>query len=990
VVFNFINPWALLIFLPVAIVIIAIYRKFNGKQYHHGIWPLFLRMLIIFLLVLSLAGLEIKIPVDHTEIIFLADLSDSTISKQSELAEFISNSMKLLPENYEAGIVGFGENALIEQSVSTFRDFHTFHSNPNTNYSNIDQALQRAEGLFTQNSRKRIVLLTDGAENMGDAILRAGALAQRGISVDVLYLDTTPPNEVQLSELILPSTLYQGENYDIRVEINSTVETKGILRLYANRTPAGSQEVQIQKGHNIFLFQETAVDTGTVVYEAELELTSATVDNFIQNNRMASYIRIDGPPIAALVEGQVDEGRELAKIMEAGGLDYKMFTPHTLPGQLEELVKYDAVVLANVDYDELGQDKTEILDNYVKSMGRGLLVTGGDNSYALGGYLGTKLEEMLPVDMDLSKKKEIPSLALVLVIDKSGSMSDTQFGINKMELAKEAAIRSTEALRDEDFIGVVGFDSAASWVVEVQNASNRDEIQGVIGTLQPGGGTNLYPGLNMAYHALKETNTALKHVIVLTDGHTAGGDFNSLLSQMTGDNITVSGVAVGKDADGRLMEHIAELGNGRYYFTDEYASIPKIFTKETYMATRSYINNETFFPKAVGLSPVLSGINTVPSLDGYITTTTKGGAVPVLISHQDDDPVLAYWDYGLGKVAAWTSDLRGIWTEKWLQWDQASTFWLNTISSVLPDSRNEEGKIETSRNGNAGQVTVSINELDTGYETDAVIVSPNGEESRIKLQPSKPGYYQGNFVLSDTGVYLIRVEQQRDDGTMSAMEAGLVYPYSPEYDIRQDSSKYLPEHIAGQTGGRILEKPEDLLLDEPDPVWRHREIWPALLLLALLLFFVDIVLRKLGLRFVTDKLLAPVMGGLTRAFETAKTALKRYLKRSTNRSTSIKSSPKVKDSLADNNVDNDVYNDVSSEQAEGTSSSKPFEFLTNETTQNGESKDKNAKKASGHKQGSQRQDVSNKEQQKSSHDDNKQEDFTSALLEARRKRRIRR
>ncbi|HCS73400.1 MAG TPA: hypothetical protein DIW17_05945 [Clostridiales bacterium] len=970
--FNFVNPWALLILLPAALIIIAIFRKFNGKQYHHSIWPLILRMLIVFFLVLSLAGLEIKIPVDHTEILFVADLSDSTISKQSELTEFITDSMKLLPGNYEAGIVSFGENALIEQSVSTFRDFHTFHSNPNTNYSNIDQALQRAEGLFTQNSRKRIALLTDGAENMGDAILRAGALGQRGIPVDVLYLNTTPPNEVQLSELTLPSTLYQGENYDVRVEINSTVETKGTLRLYVNRTPAGSQEVQIQKGHNIFLFQETAKTTGTVVYEAELELSSSADDSFIQNNRMASYVRIDGPPIVALVEGQLEEGRELAKIMEAGGLDYKMFTPHTLPEQLEELVKYDAVVLANVDYDELGKEKTDMLDNYVKSMGRGLLVTGGDNSYALGGYLGTKLEDILPVDMDLSKKKEIPSLALILVIDKSGSMSDTQFGINKMELAKEAAIRSTEALRDEDYIGVVGFDSAASWVVEVQNASNRDEIQEVIGTLQPGGGTNLYPGLNMAYQALKGTNAALKHVIVLTDGHTQGGDFDSLIPQMTGDNITVSGVAVGKDADGRLMEHIAELGNGRYYFTDEYASIPKIFTKETYMATRSYINNETFFPKAVGFSPVLSGINAVPSLDGYITTTTKGGAVPVLVSHQDDDPVLAYWDYGLGKAAAWTSDLRGIWTEKWLQWDQASTFWLNTISSVLPGSRNKEGKIETSRVGNAGQVTVSIDELDIGYETDAVIVSPDGEENRIKLQPSKPGCYQGNFELNDTGVYLVRVEQQRDDGTTSAMEAGLVYPYSPEYDIRQESSKYLPEHIAGQTGGRILEKPEDLLLNEPEPVWRHREIWPALLLLALILFFIDIVLRKLGLRFVTDKLLAPAMRGLAGAFATTKETLKS----STNHSTTVKGSLKEKQSPANN--------EVSSEQVEESGLSEPSDSQTAATTQNDEFKDKNVKKYSSN----QKRDTSKKGKQKSPQDE-KQEDFTSALLDARRKRRIR-
>ena len=137
----------------------------------------------------------------------------------------------------------------------------------------------------------------------------------------------------------------------------------------------------------------------------------------------------------------------------------------------------DAVILANVGIDELGHEKTEILDNYV-NMGEGLLVTGGDNSYALGGYLGTRLEEMLPVDMDLSKRKEIPSLALALVIDKSGSMSDTQFGINKMELAKEAAIRSTEALRDDDFIGVAVFDSAAAWVVEMQKVINREDIQG--------------------------------------------------------------------------------------------------------------------------------------------------------------------------------------------------------------------------------------------------------------------------------------------------------------------------------------------------------------------------------------------------------------------------------------------------------------------------------------------------------------------------------
>ena len=948
--FSFAYPLALLAMLPAAVFFAVIYRKYYEKGYHGSAWPLVLRLVIVLLLVLSLAGLEIRLPVKRTEIVFVADLSDSTIARQGEMNRFISDSLKILPEDYYAAIVGFGGNALIEQSLSGGRSFYTFSSKPDTNYSNIDQALQRAEGIFTRDSRKRIVLLTDGAENMGDAMLRAGALAQRGIPVDVKYLETIPPGEVQLSELTLPSSLYEGEDYDIRVEINSTVDTRGILRLYANRMPAGSQEVQIQKGQNTFLFRQTAEAAGTVVYEAELEPLTDD-DTFMQNNRIASYVRIEGPPVVALVEGQEEEGRELARIMEAGGLEYKLFSPYTLPGQLDELMKFDAVILANVGYDELGQEKAGILDSYVKSMGKGMLVTGGDNSYALGGYMGTRLEEMLPVDMDLSRKKEIPSLALVLVIDKSGSMDESQYGVNKMKLAKEAAIRSTQALRDEDFIGVVAFDSAAGWVVEIQQASGRDDIENAIGTIRPGGGTNLYPGLNMAYQALQNTKTALKHVIVLTDGHTAGGNFDSLVSQMAAEGITVSGVAVGQDADSRLMERIAELGNGRFYFTDDYASIPKIFTKETYMATRSYINNETFHPKAAGSSHILRGIDAVPSLDGYITTTIKGGAVPVLVSHKDDDPVLACWDYGLGKVAAWTSDARGIWTEKWLKWDQAAEFWLNTISSVLPGSTNEGGRVETSRTGSMGQVAVSIDGPDAGYDTNAIIVDPEGNESQIKLQPVKPGYYQGNFELKATGVYLIRVDQQRDDGSTASMEAGLIYPYSPEYDIRQTSSLNLPENIAEQTGGRLLQNPEDLLQYEPKPVWRHHEIWPALLTAALFLFFLDIVVRKLGLKYVAGKLLSPVVKALTGAFLNI------------GRKINLKSKAAVPSALS-SRKDN--------ESSDENTSHTPEE--SNEGKANVRSGEKNHSRKDG-KQAEPKQD--------------EQDNFTGALLEARRNSRIR-
>ena len=510
---DFSNPPALLALLPAAAIAVFIYHKYGGKSFHGGTWSLLLRLLVILLLVFSLAGPVIRIPMDYTEILFVADLSDSTISKQEEMAAFISDSLKLLPENYHAGIVTFGGNALIEQSVGSSRNFHAFHSKPDRDYSNIDKALQRAGGLFAQDSGKRIVLLTDGAENMGDALLRAAALGQRGIPVDVLHLDTAPPREVQLSELAIPAALYKGENYDVRVEINSTVETRGILYLYANRTPAGKQEIQIQKGKIPFCSARLPA-TGTVVYEAELEPLPSD-DTFRQNNRMASYARIEGPPVIALVEGQEEEGREIAKIMEAGGLEYRLLTPHTLPNQLEELVKYDAIILANVDYDALGREKTELLDYYVKSMGRGLLVTGGSNSYALGGYLGTRLEEILPVDMDLSKKKEMPSLALVTVIDKSSSMSDTQSGVNKMELAKKQPSLDRGAGGQRLYRGAQ-LRCAASRVAEIQKRQTGGNTE-AIG--QPTRWHKPYPGLKQL-PVLQNADTALKHVIVLTDGHT--------------------------------------------------------------------------------------------------------------------------------------------------------------------------------------------------------------------------------------------------------------------------------------------------------------------------------------------------------------------------------------------------------------------------------------------------------------------------------------
>jgi len=447
--------------------------------------------------------------------------------------------------------------------------------------------------------------------------------------------------------------------------------------------------------------------------------------------------------------------------------------------------------------------------------------------------------------MDLSNREELPSLALMLVIDKSGSMSDSQYGISRMELAKEAALRSLDALRTKDTIGIIGFDSAARWVVEPQSPEDREKVQNAVATMGPGGGTNMYPGLHMAFEALKDIDAKLKHIIVLTDGHTQGGNFNALVSDMVDNGITLTGVAVGRDSDTRLLEQLSKLGQGRYYYTDAFNSIPKIFTKETYMATQSYINNETFYPKAAAYSSILQGIDALPSLNGYITTTIKDTASPVLISHKGD-PILAAWQYGLGRSLAWTSDARGQWTEEWMSWEGASDFWLNAVSYLLP-GQNGSGRIEASAAGKSGKITIWNDQLMMeSVDSIAYVVDPEGNSVQAPLTAVKPGEYQGEFPIEKPGVYLIRVEQQGKDFT-NTLESGLSVNYSPEYDLRRPSSKTLLEALANQTGGRMLNSPEDVFKADSAPVWTYKELWPLLMTIAMFLLILDIAVRKLAL-----------------------------------------------------------------------------------------------------------------------------------------------
>ncbi len=366
--------------------------------------------------------------------------------------------------------------------------------------------------------------------------------------------------------------------------------------------------------------------------------------------------------------------------------------PRGAPDNLAELQNYDLMVLSNVPATSLSLRQMEVARTYVRDLGGGLIMLGGDQSFGLGGYYKTTLEEILPVRSDFEKEKEKPSLAMMLVIDKSGSM-----GGEKIEMAKEAARAAVELLGPSDKVGVLAFEGENFWVSELHPCTDKGFVLDRIAGLEAGGGTNMAPAMEEAHETLQSAVAKLKHVIILTDGISAPGDFEGIAQAMAADRITVSTVALGGDADQTLLEEIARIGNGRFYLADDAAQVPQIFAKETVTASKSAINEQPFSPAIVRPTQVLSEIrlDEAPFLLGYVVTRPKPTA-EVILATESGDPLLAWWRYGLGMSVAFTSDAKARWAAEWLTWPQFGQFWAQVVRHAIRTVR-DQGLARTGR-----------------------------------------------------------------------------------------------------------------------------------------------------------------------------------------------------------------------------------------------------------------------------------------------------
>lgn len=852
---SFGNPWALLLLAPAPLFFLVSRKQLiHLSALRRGV-AIALRLTIFVLLVLALADARWLRSADDLSVVFLLDHSDSMGNASKEAAQtFIREALaEKLPDD-TAGIIVFGANAVVEESPRKGVSLAGIASAPDTGYTNAADAVRLGMALFPPGSPKRLVLVSDGQNNLGDARAAAQLAAAAGIELSTLEIPAQTGPEVRLQTLSLPSTLYESEQFDLELAIESNLATATEVQIYADGQLIAQEPVTVRPGENRYLFPMMAGAQGFSTFQARL---APAQDTQTPNNRLDAFSLVEGPLRVLVASVDPAEAAPLVSALDAAGLRPELVAPHQIPSDLPSLSDYAVAVLVNLPATALSPAQIELLQVYVRDLGRGLVAVGGPDSYGPGGYFQTPLEETLPVEMALKDRERLPGMSMFMVIDKSGSMDSAgtmgMGGPRKVELAKEAIYRAVDFLAPWDRVGVVAFDNAARWVVRPEGVVNVGGIKDRVGTIRASGGTDILAGLSTAAGAMVEEESRVRHIILLTDGGADPTGIPELVDDLVAVGVSISVVAIGDDA-APFLKDLAERGNGRFHLARDAGTIPQIFAQEATLALKAYLIEEEFTPKLTAPSPVLQGITALPNLRGYVATTAKQTAQTVLVTHQDD-PLLAQWQYGLGRSVAWTSDATGRWAVDWLGWADFARFWGQTVRWTIVEAAGGNLETQVALDRERGVYRLTVEALDSAgnflndLRLQGTMVAPDLTSREISLAQVGPGLYQADLKPEEMGAYLLQIlgRENSDEGgkLVSSATRGFVVNYSPEYAADNDDPTLMAD-LAELGGGQTLSmrEPGVVFAHTLPPVSGSRPLWPALLTAFVLILPLDVGVRR--------------------------------------------------------------------------------------------------------------------------------------------------
>lgn len=808
------------------------------------------RACLLFVIILALTGPAWHGAGSVRAVVFVVDHSQSLGADGGSTAITRMNAIAAtLPSDTWTAVVSAGASPVVRRTPTAGRPDLTADATLTAaggQDTDLAAALDLARGLFPPAARRQVVLLSDGVQTRGDALVSAREAAVAGVPIMTAAVAGPARGDVRVSRLMSNRVRsHEGAAITLNAEVESSIASKGRLRLFENGVEVESRIIDVLPGPpQRYEFRRIPAERNLYTYRVEADGFAG--DTVPGNNQALALVDVDGRPRLLHVAGDAAEAHYLVEALAAEGIRLDSRPPAGMPDTVQDLAAYDGVILGDVPARLVSERAMAALKDYVEEFGGGLVVVGGTSSYGVGGWFRTPIEELLPVKMQSQDTEEKAAVGLALVIDRSGSMDG-----EKLEVCKSAAIATAQLLQPKDWLGVVVFDSEAQWALPMGRVPPKGEVQARIGAIASGGGTNIWPGMSEARAALGRTPAKTRHMIVLTDGQTNGSGYAELAAACRAERITVSTVAVGGDADAALLQTMAAAGGGKFYLSQDPRQIPRIFTQDTMTHLGKLVREQAFLPRQAERHPMLAGwdVRRAPELLGYVRTLRRATAQVPLVTDLGD-PLLAHWRFGAGKVTAFTSDATSRWSGLWLgRWPQGfAQFWVQVVRETIREPQGRHLDLRLDGSGRIARIEVDVRE-DAGtwkdgaqVRADVFHVPAQGGAMRpvagVDLQQDGPGRYRGSFRPDAPGVYLVRARSGAD-----LVSAGLVHqPGSEAAAGRIDRD--LLGRLSEISGGLLLAEGVNNLPEPPPASGAVTDLRPLLLALVLVLFLIDLAIRR--------------------------------------------------------------------------------------------------------------------------------------------------
>jgi len=892
-------PWYLLMLTLLPLFWWWSFHRLSSLGSFRRIAALVFRSIIFTALVFALAGIQWKKISEKISVIYVLDQSDSIpLPKRELMLEFVRQSSekhRRAAREDRAGMIVFGRDAAIE--IQPYDDTLPLLKNVESDFggsdaTNLEAALKLAQASFPEDTAKRIVIVTDGLETVGDSTAAVRAIAESGIGIDVVPVQLDSTSEILVEKIDIPSSIRQGQPIEARVVIQryqgekANAAVAGTLRVWrrlgAQQEILIEEEVVLDREINVFPVQHTIDQPAGYVYEAEFKPKDASQDALNQNNRANAFAYVRGKGRVLLIENWRSPGEydSLVEVLRRNEIEVQVQPSNQLFTSLAELQAYDSVILAGVprttgedanEISEFTKSQMEMLVRNTEQFGCGLLMIGGPEAFGAGGWSNTEVEKAMPVDFQIknSKIEAVGALAMIL------HASEIPEGNYWQKVIARAAI---DVLGPMDYCGVVNYDNFArdSWLWDdglSRVGPNRSKMRARLSRMTPGDMPDFAPAMQMILSGLQSTNASVKHAIIISDGDPSEPT-NGLINQFVRAKIKVSTVAVGSHgpAGNQILQKIAATTGGNYYVASNPKALPKIFVREAMKVSRPLV----FEPEG-GIQPVVSyphevlqGINSqLPSLAGFVLTTTKDSPlVQVAIRspkpvEPENQAILAAWNYGLGRTAVFTSDAGKRWASGWTSWDSYDRFWSQLVRWSMRPSE-EEGKFSIATQMKDGRAQIVVNALDDDdrflnfLELASVGVGPDMKPFPITMRQQAPGRYVGEFDADAAGSYMLTVSPGPGKAPLTT---GFTVPFSDEYRVRPINLNLLQQYAAIQPQGGLageMGTPLDAASFKDNAlVDRFRngllkafsltDVWALMLCVACVLFMSDILIRRLAI-----------------------------------------------------------------------------------------------------------------------------------------------